>query len=112
MRGRADGEGTLMVLLRSRWKRHWRPETAPSRELKEKENTGRLAGGSGKQGFGLRLRRASGANRENNTGHPFTSRQPTAGESPRTWCRIEAASLFHLFFYDSLGLGGPLAQPP
>lgn len=39
MGGRAHGEGTLMVLLRSRWKMHWRPETAPSHELKEKEST-------------------------------------------------------------------------
>lgn len=89
--GEADGEGTLMVLLRSMWKRHWRPETAPSHELEEKESTEVSRGLQGpgdprspQQEFGLRLWKASGANRKN-TGRPFISQQPTAGENPRTW---------------------------
>jgi hypothetical protein len=33
-------EGEFMFLLRSKWRRHWRPGTAPNHELKEKRNTG------------------------------------------------------------------------
>lgn len=70
-----------MVLLRSTWRRHWRPETAPSHELEERrtQEVSRGLQGPGdpgrspKQEFGLRLWRASGANRKNDTGHPFIS---------------------------------------
>lgn len=76
---RGDEEGReVVLLLRSKWRRRWRPGTALSHELKEKQNT-ELTEGSGDKGFlgrarrqefGFRFWRASGANRKNTTGGP------------------------------------------